>query len=131
MKSGILNLLEPPGPVQACNGIALTLPIRIVEDVYERAKMLRGSFIAFIVVTIPMCWATDLQLSPQRQTSDTKAASSPLETGWPECEAYVSSLSALSYVFFTNRVKNVETASKIVFTPSRKNAFHCTDFHKS
>jgi len=26
LKSGILNLLEPPGPVQACNGIALPLP---------------------------------------------------------------------------------------------------------
>jgi hypothetical protein len=27
MKSGILNLLEPSGPVKACNGIALPLPI--------------------------------------------------------------------------------------------------------
>jgi len=27
MKSGILNLLETSGPVQACNGIALTLPL--------------------------------------------------------------------------------------------------------
>jgi hypothetical protein len=26
MKSGSLNLMEPPGPVQACNGIALLLP---------------------------------------------------------------------------------------------------------
>jgi hypothetical protein len=26
MKSGNLNLLEPSGPVQACNGIALPLP---------------------------------------------------------------------------------------------------------
>ena len=26
MKSGILNFLEPSGPVQACNGIALPLP---------------------------------------------------------------------------------------------------------
>ena len=26
LKSGSLNLLEPSGPVQACNGIALTLP---------------------------------------------------------------------------------------------------------
>ena len=25
LKSGSLNLLEPPGPVQACNGIALPL----------------------------------------------------------------------------------------------------------
>jgi hypothetical protein len=24
LKSGSLNFLEPPGPVQACNGIALT-----------------------------------------------------------------------------------------------------------
>ena len=27
LKSGNLNLLEPSGPVQACNGIALPLPI--------------------------------------------------------------------------------------------------------
>jgi hypothetical protein len=27
MKSGSLNLLEPSGPVQACNGIALPLPL--------------------------------------------------------------------------------------------------------
>jgi len=27
LKSGSLNLLEPPGPVQGCNGIALPLPL--------------------------------------------------------------------------------------------------------
>ena len=27
LKSGRLNLLEPSGPVQACNGIALILPL--------------------------------------------------------------------------------------------------------
>jgi hypothetical protein len=30
-KSGILNLLEPSGPVQACNGIALHLPLPCVK----------------------------------------------------------------------------------------------------
>jgi hypothetical protein len=29
MKSGSLNLLEPSGPVKACNGIALPLPLLI------------------------------------------------------------------------------------------------------
>jgi len=29
LKSGSLNLLEPSGPVQACNGIALPLPLVI------------------------------------------------------------------------------------------------------
>ena len=28
-KSGSLNLLEPSGPVQACNGIALPLPLHM------------------------------------------------------------------------------------------------------
>ena len=28
LKSGSLNLLEPSGPVQACNGIALHLPLQ-------------------------------------------------------------------------------------------------------
>jgi len=27
LKSGSLNLLEPSGPLQACNGIALPLPL--------------------------------------------------------------------------------------------------------
>ena len=27
LKSGSLNLLEPSGPVQACNGVALPLPL--------------------------------------------------------------------------------------------------------
>ena len=30
LKSGNLNLLEPSGPVQACNGIALPLPFLFV-----------------------------------------------------------------------------------------------------
>ena len=30
LKSGNLNLLEPSGPVQACNGIALPLPLPLV-----------------------------------------------------------------------------------------------------
>jgi hypothetical protein len=29
LKSGSLNLLEPSGPVQACNGIALSLPLQL------------------------------------------------------------------------------------------------------
>jgi hypothetical protein len=29
MKSGSLNLLEPSGPVKACNGIALPLPLHV------------------------------------------------------------------------------------------------------
>jgi len=30
LKSGSLNLLEPSGPVQACNGIALPLPLPVL-----------------------------------------------------------------------------------------------------
>jgi hypothetical protein len=32
LKSGSLNLLEPSGPVKACNGIALPLPLTIYDD---------------------------------------------------------------------------------------------------
>jgi len=37
MKSGDLNLLEPSGPVQACNGISLPLPFYIIclQQVYH------------------------------------------------------------------------------------------------
>jgi hypothetical protein len=43
LKSGSLNLLEPSGPVQACNGIALPLPfiysMKIgVQVVYENIR---------------------------------------------------------------------------------------------
>ena len=31
MKSGNLNFLEPSGPLQACNGTALPLPLIIVQ----------------------------------------------------------------------------------------------------
>jgi len=33
LKSGSLNLLEPSGPVQACNGIALPLPLTLYKEV--------------------------------------------------------------------------------------------------
>ena len=43
LKSGSLNLLEPSGPVQACNGIALPLPfmkgILIVDSYVVRVAM--------------------------------------------------------------------------------------------
>jgi len=32
LKSGSLNLLEPSGPVEACNGIALPLPLPLYYD---------------------------------------------------------------------------------------------------
>jgi hypothetical protein len=37
MKSGSLNLLEPSGPVQACNGIALPLPLHTIYE-YGRGQ---------------------------------------------------------------------------------------------
>ena len=33
LKSGSLNLLEPSGPVQACNGFAFPLPLPLVKSV--------------------------------------------------------------------------------------------------
>jgi len=33
VKSGSLNLLEPSGPVQACNGIVLPLPLHVSATV--------------------------------------------------------------------------------------------------
>jgi hypothetical protein len=32
LKSGSLKLLEPSGPVQACNGIALPLPSHLITE---------------------------------------------------------------------------------------------------
>jgi len=46
MKSGSLNLLEPSGPVQGCNGIALPLLI-IKNAVLKKQKTLWISFLIF------------------------------------------------------------------------------------
>jgi hypothetical protein len=51
LKSGSLNLLEPSGPLQACNGIALPLPYTIF-GLYRASKNVMGTsyfgkFIAF------------------------------------------------------------------------------------
>jgi hypothetical protein len=41
LKSGSLNLLEPSGPVQACNGTALPLPYYYyVEEPFSPEKKL-------------------------------------------------------------------------------------------
>jgi hypothetical protein len=34
LKSGILNVLEPQGPVQGCTGIALSLPLPLPLPLY-------------------------------------------------------------------------------------------------
>ena len=46
LQSGSLNLLEPSGPVRACNGIALPLPLPLPRYIYiylqEGSKHLNG-----------------------------------------------------------------------------------------
>ena len=37
LKSGSLNLLEPSGPVQSCNGIALPLPLHYRQTLLPKA----------------------------------------------------------------------------------------------
>jgi len=47
LKSGSLNLLEPSGPVQACNGIVLPLPLPLVKTQLLKCFLLiRCSYIA-------------------------------------------------------------------------------------
>jgi len=50
LKSGILNLLEPSGPIQACNGVAL--PIIIC---YSMLKKVMTCLRIWIVLCIPKC----------------------------------------------------------------------------
>jgi hypothetical protein len=40
LKSGSLNLLEPSGPVKACNGIALPLPYLLMMSIKSARNML-------------------------------------------------------------------------------------------
>ena len=44
LKFGNLNLLEPSGPVQACNGIALPLPDRVLRDTFVEVFRIFGKF---------------------------------------------------------------------------------------
>ena len=46
MKSRSLNLLEPSGPVQACNGIALPLPLSSGHSIFTSAGMW-GALVTF------------------------------------------------------------------------------------
>jgi hypothetical protein len=38
LKSGSLNLLEPSGPLQVCNGIALPLPYNFTHAIFKETN---------------------------------------------------------------------------------------------
>ena len=52
LKSGSLNLLEPSGPVQACNGIALPLPLHFCPyNSHSSLSSSYGSSVRFLAMT--------------------------------------------------------------------------------
>jgi len=53
LKSGSLNLLEPSGPVQACNGIALPLPFYNICK--NKSNFLRLYLILLLSVIVITC----------------------------------------------------------------------------
>jgi hypothetical protein len=54
LKSGSLNLLEPPRPVKACNGIALPFNFyRKLLDVVEITNTMHWLYQSFILYTGP------------------------------------------------------------------------------
>ena len=55
LKSGRLNLLEPSGPVQACNGIDLPLPLPFSPSKVLHKPLHNGYLISFPRVN-PCCW---------------------------------------------------------------------------
>jgi hypothetical protein len=59
LKSGSLNLLEPSGPVKACNGIALPLRTRRLSDSFNFADYLR---------TIPIALASNYETISEELT---------------------------------------------------------------
>jgi hypothetical protein len=71
LKSGNLKLLEPSGPVKACNGIALTLTLPLPLPLrFERTRIGTGSFDVVTVCTglIPQSGFgvsdTEIQITP-------------------------------------------------------------------
>ena len=59
LKSGSLNLLEPSGPVQACNGIALPLPLFIKYDFIWPHNLDTNSSNAYVlrkICGLVLCW---------------------------------------------------------------------------
>jgi hypothetical protein len=62
LKSGSLNLLEPYGPVQACNGIALPLPLCV--SIQDGAKVTRQYRKLVISVTSGFCATLYAKVSP-------------------------------------------------------------------
>ena len=51
LKSGSLNLLEPSGPVQACNGIALPLPLLVIS--YQDKKKMVAVEVLLLMLRFP------------------------------------------------------------------------------
>jgi len=51
MKSGNLNFLEPSGPLRACNGNALPLPLLVYE--IDKSFILTFPSFAYIVLVLP------------------------------------------------------------------------------
>jgi hypothetical protein len=48
LESGIFNQLEHSEPVQACNGIALSLPLPLVGKNYDKPPVLCEKFKVFV-----------------------------------------------------------------------------------
>ena len=92
MKSGNLNFLEPSGPLQACNGTALPLPLpftfqqvfrahRFICSMLERVQKLRRQRNWALVFATPYAWPFPLPsivASSDRQN----AATAPHSLGW-------------------------------------------------
>jgi len=52
LKSGTLNLLEPSGPVQASNGIALTFNFQVEDGFVKKSKHVALMFPLFFSYTV-------------------------------------------------------------------------------
>jgi hypothetical protein len=57
LKSGSINLLEPPGPVKACSGIALPLLTDLWSDQEQVSKLFRDA-----ATTLSLCASTLLEV---------------------------------------------------------------------
>jgi len=110
LKSGRLNLLEPSGPVQACNGIALPLPISTwIAEKLLVSHRLRSTALGSVEVSADhtfsyKCYQPWRYGSPLSIYTNTYGSYTPYGRTRSQCFLCVYFFTANSYMFIYSYV---------------------------